>query len=166
MDLGSIFILFALVLVTILYITWPLFEKVLINPPSQITTDLASLESDRESILASLQELDDNYAEDKIEDTDFQLMREALLTRGSDVLLRIEALRQPEIDLPDDQAIPAPAPSDGDLMNDPIEAKIGERRRVRKERGAGFCPKCGSPLQKSDRFCWKCGLKTGFDRTA
>lgn len=40
---------------------------------------------------------------------------------------------------------------------DSIEDIIASRKRERKESSAGFCPRCGRPVQKSDKFCSKCG---------
>jgi hypothetical protein len=40
---------------------------------------------------------------------------------------------------------------------DELEEIIALRKRERKESAAGFCPRCGKPAQKSDRFCSKCG---------
>lgn len=40
---------------------------------------------------------------------------------------------------------------------DPVEDLIAARKRARQESAAGFCPKCGKPVQKSDKFCSKCG---------
>jgi hypothetical protein len=40
---------------------------------------------------------------------------------------------------------------------DELEEMIATRKRERKESAAGFCPHCGKPVQKSDKFCSKCG---------
>lgn len=40
---------------------------------------------------------------------------------------------------------------------DELEDIIASRKRSRKEASAGFCPHCGKPVQKSDKFCSKCG---------
>jgi hypothetical protein len=40
-----------------------------------------------------------------------------------------------------------------------IEKMIDERRMERAERSAGFCSRCGSPIQQSDIFCPGCGEK-------
>jgi hypothetical protein len=40
---------------------------------------------------------------------------------------------------------------------DSIEDMIASRRRQRQEKTSGFCPKCGRPVLKSDKFCSKCG---------
>jgi predicted amidophosphoribosyltransferase len=34
---------------------------------------------------------------------------------------------------------------------------LAARRRARQDKSAGFCPQCGSPVQKSDLFCPRCG---------
>lgn len=51
-----------------------------------------------------------------------------------------------------DTAIARPEITDYDL-----ESMISARRRGRKEKSAGFCPKCGKPVMLSDRFCASCG---------
>ena len=45
--------------------------------------------------------------------------------------------------------------------DDNLEYLIANRRRNRQDKSAGFCPKCGGPVQKSDHFCPKCGMRTG-----
>lgn len=48
-------------------------------------------------------------------------------------------------------------PKQDDQIN--IEEMISERRMERKERSAGFCSKCGRPVQQSDVYCPGCGEK-------
>jgi chromosome segregation ATPase len=43
--------------------------------------------------------------------------------------------------------------------DDDIEVMLAERRRVCNEKAAGFCPKCGGAVKKTDLFCPKCGEK-------
>jgi hypothetical protein len=40
---------------------------------------------------------------------------------------------------------------------DDIETLVNERRRARQEKSVGFCPRCGKPVQASDKFCSRCG---------
>lgn len=40
---------------------------------------------------------------------------------------------------------------------DELEEMIASRKRERKESAAGFCPRCGKPVSKSDKFCSRCG---------
>lgn len=44
-----------------------------------------------------------------------------------------------------------------EVTDEAIESLISERRTKRKEKSAGFCPKCGKPVLRSDRFCSSCG---------
>jgi septum formation topological specificity factor MinE len=44
--------------------------------------------------------------------------------------------------------------------DDKLEVLIAERRRSRQGKAAGFCHQCGSPVQQSDSFCPRCGVKT------
>ena len=43
------------------------------------------------------------------------------------------------------------------VVKDELEELIASRKRTRKESTSGFCPRCGRPVQKSDKFCAKCG---------
>lgn len=62
--------------------------------------------------------------------------------------------------------VPAAAAAGGDSFasrplraagDDNIEQILAARRRERQERSGGFCSQCGGAVQKSDRFCPKCG---------
>ena len=44
-----------------------------------------------------------------------------------------------------------------ELTDEDLESMISARRMKRKEKSAGFCPKCGKPVLLSDRFCPACG---------
>jgi rubrerythrin len=45
----------------------------------------------------------------------------------------------------------------GELTDDDVESMIASRRKGRKSKSAGFCPKCGKPVMASDKFCPSCG---------
>jgi len=47
--------------------------------------------------------------------------------------------------------------SNGGNAKDQLEDLIAARKRERKESAAGFCPHCGKPVQKSDKYCARCG---------
>jgi predicted amidophosphoribosyltransferase len=42
-------------------------------------------------------------------------------------------------------------------QKDELEEIIASRKRSRQESSAGFCPHCGRPVSKSDKFCSRCG---------
>ena len=74
---------------------------------------------------------------------------------------RIEAAaRARRADTAASQVSPAPMVSvgtNGGKSKDEMEELIASRKRERKESAAGFCPRCGKPVQKSDKFCARCG---------
>ncbi len=43
------------------------------------------------------------------------------------------------------------------LADEDLEDLIAKRRAARQQKAAGFCTKCGKPIQQSDRFCSSCG---------
>jgi hypothetical protein len=43
------------------------------------------------------------------------------------------------------------------LSDDEIESMLAARRKGRKGRSAGFCPKCGKVVLVTDQFCANCG---------
>jgi hypothetical protein len=43
------------------------------------------------------------------------------------------------------------------ITDDDIESMIVQRRKGRKTKTAGFCPKCGKAVMISDKFCPACG---------
>jgi rubrerythrin len=129
--------------------------------------------------LNALQELDFDYNLRKVPEEEYAAQRAVLLHRGADVLRRLDA-QEPQSDAGSaedrieaaiaarravataasvapngrKQAMVATGPDDA------LEALLADRRRVRQEKAAGFCSQCGGPVQKSDKFCPKCGAKT------
>jgi len=185
MDLGSIFLILALLLMVALYVSRPLLEGTPQGERLAISAEehqRSALLAERDRILNALQELDFDYALGKIPEEDYPLQRKALLVKGAEVLKQLDALQPPQeatVSAEDrlEQAIarrrmearpalalkgaaaetaPSAARHEAD---DDLEVMLAQRRRARQDKSAGFCAKCGAPLQKSDRFCPKCGNK-------
>lgn len=142
----------------------------------------SSLLAERDRILTALQELDFDYALGKVPGEDYPEQRAELLNAGADILRRLDAL-QPEtrsagsvedrieqavaarradaahhqVDTVQAGAQTAPASLNKNAHADPLEDVIAARKRQREEKTAGFCPRCGRPVQKSDKFCSRCG---------
>jgi NADH pyrophosphatase NudC (nudix superfamily) len=87
------------------------------------------------------------------------------LQRGADILRKLDELApqnvQSDKDAVVERALAARRKKNssqkGGLTDDDIESMISARRRGRKEKSAGFCPKCGKPVMASDKFCPACG---------
>jgi hypothetical protein len=191
MDIGSIFLILALLVLVVLYISRPFFEHEA-QPEAEeaeanrVEHERSSLLAERDRLLNALQELDFDYALGKIPAEDYPEQRQRLLHNGADVLRRLDAL-QPQAEQEDaearleaaiaarraDAARPMPeiavqavAAGGGRKSavavagaDDDLEKLLADRRRARREKAAGFCPRCGGPVHKSDRFCPKCGGK-------
>jgi rubrerythrin len=169
MDLGSIFLIIALVILVGLFISRPFWEHQAENLPlieritrRQAEQDHSALLAERDRVLSALQELEFDHNLGKIPEEDYPTQRAALVTAGVETLKKLDAFtsRQstPAAQLFTDR-IDAGSREAGTAENDMIEAMISARRDARPERSAGFCPKCGKPLQKSDQFCPHCGTR-------
>jgi hypothetical protein len=182
MDIGSIFLILALLVMVGLFISRPLFER------KETATDVqfkqqehqrSALLAERDRLLNALQELDFDYALGKIPEEDYPQQRAILMQRGADTLRQLDAV-QPEGKVEDAEARLEAAiaahradagrsavlpngrkqiPAAVAVPDDDLEIMLANRRRVRQEKATGFCPQCGGPVHKSDRFCPKCGAK-------
>lgn len=159
MDIGSIFLILTLLLLTSLYISRPFLEH-RSHGVTQEEHKLSALLAERDRILNSLAELDFDHFLGKIPEEDYPLMRQALLQRGAEVLRQLDEYQKDYGErLQTALAEPAAAtnPSQGGEADDPIEALLAKRRQQRASQAGGFCPQCGSAVTRSDRFCPKCG---------
>ena len=186
MDLGSIFLILALLVAVMIFVSRPFFKNVSKTERTDRSYDdhvMSSLMWERDQILDAIQELDFDHALGKIPDGEYPTQRQVLLDRGIEVLQILDdttsgeistgkasesdisnqleaaiATRRQSFQEPDAEFV---AQSDTRSIdpNDSLEYLIANRRRERKEKAAGFCPKCGGPVQKSDQFCPKCGFQ-------
>lgn len=164
MDLGSIFLILAVFIGVALFVSRPFFER-RGKSLTQADHDLSHLLAERDQVLTALQELEFDHILGKIPEEDFPAQRSALLVKGAETLRQLDAYQPPSSQQTAEArleaavaarrivAVSAGAP----LVDDQLEMIIAERRRARNGKSAGFCHKCGSPLQTSDRFCPRCG---------
>lgn len=175
MDFGSILLILALAILVGLFVSRPLFgqtaEKELVADQKTAQAkehERSALLAEYDRVLSALQELEFDYNLGKIPEEDYPLQRAALLQTGVDTLRRLDEI-QPQAgkETAEDriEAAISARRADGrrqrvataDGPDDEIEQLIAARRRERQEKSAGFCPKCGKPIQESDRFCSRCG---------
>jgi hypothetical protein len=178
MDIGSIFLLLALVVLVVFFVAQPFFtrQRAIPRPVGGARQQIALLRMERARVIQALQELDFDNSLGKVPAEDYPVQRNALLLHGAEVLQQLDALQpQPSARENGDRleaalaarrkdisqaSAPTAAPDEsGDL-----ERLIAARRRARngsapREKSIGFCPQCGKSLQKSDRFCPKCGTE-------
>lgn len=174
MEIGSLFLLLALLIPVSLFIARPLLDKeaAAVTPEEDLQEhELSTLLAERDRILTALEELDFDNALGKIPEGDYEPTRERLLRQGAEVLRKLDAIdpssADPDMEKRIEAAIaerraatagaaesPQPVLVDAD---DEVELQLAARRRSREGKSAGFCPQCGRPIQESDRFCPKCG---------
>jgi NADH pyrophosphatase NudC (nudix superfamily) len=171
MDLGSIFLLLALLILVAVFIARPLLEHKAVGVSEEEQT-LSALLARRDRVLDALQELDFDFKLGKIPELDYPAQRTNLLQQGAEVLKKLDTLQAHPTQATDvlEFAIAArkaqsvaikengsPPSNVVRHPDDDIESLIAARRRQRKTKSAGFCPQCGHPIQTNDKFCSKCG---------
>jgi hypothetical protein len=174
MDIGSIFLVLAILIPVAIFISRPLMERSSI-PDTQTDQDLSTLLAERDQVVATLKELDDDFNLGKIPADIYPSQRLSLLQNGAEILRQIDAIQStPSTVTAEDQleaAIVAhrlasdsantPLRKNGNAVppvpDDDLEQRIASRRRLKAGKAGGFCPKCGKPVQATDRFCPKCG---------
>lgn len=175
--IGSLFLILALAVVVALYIGRPFLLKTgqkTVSTENDREHQLSTLLAERDRVLNSLQELDFDYSLGKVPAEEYPQQRDVLLKSGADILRRLDEMTavspgtsRVEAEERIEAAVAArradamqPAavgPNGYSNGKDELEELIALRKRQRKESAAGFCPSCGKPAQKSDRFCSKCG---------
>ena len=147
--------------------------------------EFSYLLAERDRILNALQELDFDYALGKIPAMDYPEQRALLVSQGSAILRQLDEY-QPQLSAQgaessleaaiadrrsnlSREAFKTTPSNNGRIVietigqvedpDDQLETLLANRRRVRLEKSAGFCPHCGSPIRVSDKFCPKCGEK-------
>ncbi len=155
MDLAAILFLAALLLVVTLYLVTPLMGVRSQRAPEE-TQAVSALLAERERLLNALQELDFDFQLGKVPADDYPVQRADLVRKGADILKQLDALAPTR---PPAQTEPAASPrgEHAKLTDDDIESMLAARRKERKTRSAGFCPRCGKSVLATDQFCPHCG---------
>jgi predicted RNA-binding Zn-ribbon protein involved in translation (DUF1610 family) len=175
MEIGSILLILAVILLVAIFVSRPFFEtqavaKSISQPVDEQEHVRSSLLAEYDRLLNALQELEFDNTLGKIPAEDFPAQRAALLTEASVTLQKLDDIQPAGVAETVEDRIEAAiatrslagrarqtaavgfAAGDCDL-----EAIIARRAAERREASAGFCPRCGKPVQKSDAFCPKCG---------
>jgi rubrerythrin len=164
MQIVSIFFALGILILVGVYLYMPFLER-RARRVTEEEHETSTLMAERERAVNSLQELEFDYSLGKIPEEDYPAQRATLLQKGADVLRRLDELApikaQSDKDARLERAIAARrrngAGQTENVTDDDLESMISSRRKGRKEKSAGFCPKCGKPVMASDKFCPSCG---------
>lgn len=158
MDPAAIIILLIVLVFIVLFVTHPFFERRRVRA-TESSHELSFLLAERERLLTALQELDFDQSLGKIPVEDYPVQRTELLQKGAEVLRQLDALSPITATLVSDkvQRTNRALEPTARLSDDDLDDLLAKRRNIRKDKTAGFCPKCGKPVLHSDVFCPSCG---------
>ncbi len=156
MDLAAVLFILVLLLSVGLYLAAPLLTR---RSPRvvQETQEVSSLLAEQERLLTALQELEFDYQLGKIPEEDYPTQRADLLQKGATVLRQLDALAPARAAAASSQRAAADPAHGEQLSDDDIESMLAARRKARKTKAAGFCPRCGKSVLVTDKFCPNCG---------
>lgn len=165
MELGSIFLVLAILILVGMYLYAPFMSRMRRTSTNEMH-EVSALKAQRDRVINSLQELDFDHKLGKIPAEDYPEQRAELLKKGSNILRQLDELepilssaRDAESRIEKAAAAKRADSSSGaaDLNEEDIEAMISARRKQHKSKSAGFCPSCGKPVLVTDQFCPSCG---------
>ena len=165
MELTAVFFALAVLILVGIYLYAPFMER-RARRVTQEEHELSALMAERDRVITSLQELDFDFKLGKIPEEDYPTQRAGLLQKGAEILKQIDLLAPQPASAQDTEArlerAIAARRADASLAkvevsDEDIEAMISARRKGRKDKSAGFCPRCGKSVMVTDRFCPSCG---------
>ena len=166
MEIAAIFFTLAIFILVAMYLYAPFMER-RARRVTEEEHELSALLAERDRVVNSLQELDFDFKLGKIPEEDYPTQRAGLLQKGADILRKIDSFSPQAGSAQDDEearlekAIAArradASTAKPEVSDDDVESMISSRRKNRKEKSGGFCPKCGRPIIATDRFCPSCG---------
>ena len=166
MDIGSILLVLALVILVAVYVSMPFRQKKSLYVSEEEHT-LSALLAERDRILNALMELDFDYDLEKIPEEIYPLQRNSMLERGADILRQLDAFYEGSSGDASDRLEATVAARRADAkkisveMDDPLETIIAARKENTREVSTNneekFCHNCGQKVLSSDQFCTKCG---------
>jgi hypothetical protein len=165
MELTAIFFSLAVLILVGIYLYAPFMDR-RARRVTEEEHELSALMAERDRVINALQELDFDFKLGKIPEDDYPAQRTSLLQKGADILRKIDSLAPQATSAQDTEARleraiaarRADAPlTRVEVTDDDLESMILSRRKSRKNKSAGFCPKCGKPVMVTDRFCPSCG---------
>ena len=166
MDTGAIYFTIAVLTLVGMYIGQPYIQRRVRRATPEHHADSA-LMAEYDRMINTLQELDFDNTLGKIPAEDYPKQRAELLVTGTKILKKLDALQASKAGHDAESRIEASVKSrhvdaaakgnTAAVSDDDLETMIADRRKMRKEKSAGFCPICGKVILVSDQFCPSCG---------
>ncbi len=162
MDIGSLLLALALILLVAAFIARPLVEQTA-NHTGRTSTD-DDLIASRESILLELRDLDFDHSTGKVSDDDYQTQRARLMAKGAEILRALDQLPTSPQRAAGRVTNIAPPRSGGSNQSTTFDDELEQLIAARRKRPApgpatGGCPECQRAVKPNDKFCPHCGAK-------
>lgn len=133
-----------LLIVVAFYVTEPFRSGVEQSTGGGATTRRERLLEKKGVILAAIREIDADVLVGKLEPADHRVLRQRYVVEGAAILKELDALQSSD-------AVTAAIESD--------LARIRSGSSPRPAQSGGYCHQCGSPVDRTDKFCAKCGAQ-------
>lgn len=138
-------------------LAYPLY----LSRPRPATVSVSTLDdviARRDGTYATLRDLELDHELGKLDDRDYNALRESYLVQASNILRELDALRGEGVNASAGDEIEKEIAA---LRRQPAEAK-GVPEEEKPPRAASpntvlECPNCGRPYSRGDRFCARCG---------
>ena len=156
---GALFIVAAggLTLAVAAWIVWPLLRGVVPADPPDART--VSLLARREAALATLRDLDSDFADGRLDEADYNELRSKTVAEGAAALAALDSVTA---DL-SGRATELAAAVEADVARAQGEPDVPSPARDAGEsaRSPRFCTHCGKEARDGDLFCAGCGQTLG-----
>ena len=157
MDIGSILLGLALLLVVAFVVLRPMLARPALPDPDEDSVNQLLLH--REQALTQLRDLDFDHATGKFNEDDYAVQRALLVAEGVTALKALDAHGSapaaPELDEIEAAVAQSRARRAALSPEDKLEASPGARRAA--SAALLICPECSTAVLLGDRFCPKCG---------
>jgi hypothetical protein len=183
MDIVVALIGLAMIVIVAAYVTQPLVARLRVRTaPSFGDSPRDKLMVERDALYAAIRDLDFDFQTGKLLEVDYRTMREKYAARGVEILKELDAMPEAgggkaaaegEIEIAVQarrKAAPQVVREVRTTPEDDIEVAVRARRQAashapKSEIENPKCPKCGRPIDASDRFCAKCGASLTVEAT-
>lgn len=156
MDLGSIFLILALTIITAAFIVYPLLNKST-QGVAQADIEMSAMLADRDRLLDSLLDLDSDQELGKVSEELYGEQRQILLVQAAEVMAKLDEQMADQVEL-ETMLQDRKGGKAGDTLDEMIAARRN-RRTGSDDTAAVFCSECGAGLQAEDKFCVSCGTR-------
>ncbi len=162
MDLGSLLLALALILLVVAFVARPLLERAARRESAMPGAEQAAddLAAQRETTLIELRDLDFDHTTGKVSDDDYAAQRARLVAKGAQILRALDQLpvadsSATDLDAEIERLVAARRQTSGVKT---VEKTLPVKTHLQPVSG-NQCPHCQQAIHPGDKFCARCGAK-------